>query len=115
MAAARGWARWAAGTRPAQSSYVLPLPHPPTPNAQDRNFALVMKALLAAAAREEALGAFLDAVAGDADLADAAMKYVLRGLKAPDNAPTLLKVHGLLLERAGMGCLVRAMVDRKTA
>jgi hypothetical protein len=81
---------------------------------KDKSYEVVMRALLATAAKEDQLMAFLDGLA-DADATDALMKYVLRGLRTPDNAAVLLRVHGLLVERAGMGCLVRAMVDRKTA
>jgi hypothetical protein len=34
------------------------------------------------------------------------MKYVTRGLATHTHSALLLKVHGLLVERAGMGCLV---------
>jgi hypothetical protein len=43
------------------------------------------------------------------------MKYLYRGLRTPENSATLLKFHAMLLEKAGMGCIVRAIVDRKTA
>jgi hypothetical protein len=43
------------------------------------------------------------------------MKYVIRGLKTAEYSGPLLRLHALLLDKAGMGCLVRAMVDRKTA
>jgi len=43
------------------------------------------------------------------------MKYVTRGLSTHAHSALLLKVHGLLVERAGMGCLVRCIVDRRTA
>ena len=80
---------------------------------KDRNFALVMKALVATGAKEEQLTTFLSAL--EPDDADVLMKYVSRGLQHHANAALLLKVHGLLVERAGMGCLVRCIVDRRTA
>jgi hypothetical protein len=81
---------------------------------KDASFSAFLRAAQACGSREDQLADFLTSMS-DADAADVAMKYTLRGLKSPDNAALFLKLHGLLLERAGMGCLVRAMVDRKTA
>lgn len=77
------------------------------------NFDLVLRALQAAAQREEQLAAFFEQC--DADSADVLMKYLYRGLRAPDNAALLLRLHAQLLEKAGVGCITRAIVDRKTA
>jgi hypothetical protein len=81
---------------------------------KDRSFEVFARAVQALGGRDDVLSAAMDGLA-EADTADAAMKYILRGLKSADQSATLLKMHGLLVERAGMGCLVRAMVDRKTA
>jgi len=43
------------------------------------------------------------------------MKYVFRGLAEADACAVLLKWHGVLADVAGLGCIVRAMTDRKTA
>jgi len=47
--------------------------------------------------------------------ADILMKYVFRGLAEADSCGVLLKWHGVLADVAGLGCIVRAMTDRKTA
>jgi actin related protein 2/3 complex subunit 5 len=110
---------------------------------KERNYNLILRALQAVAAKEDDLTAFFSAL--DADHAgawglfsigppfppppsltravlvshlltpDVLMKYVNRGLSTHAHAALLLKVHGLLVERAGMGCLVRCIVDRRTA
>jgi hypothetical protein len=81
---------------------------------KDRNAALVSRALVAAGAKEEVLAAFLASV--DADSADAMMKYVVRllGVFSP-HTPLFLKTHALLVEKCGLGCLVRCIVDRRVA
>jgi hypothetical protein len=43
------------------------------------------------------------------------MKYVFRGLAEAESCAALLKWHGALVDVAGLGCIVRAMTDRKTA
>ena len=80
---------------------------------KDRNAAIVLRALLAVGAKEETLLAFV--VGLEADDADVLMKYVVKGLATHGNAALLMKVHGMLVEKAGMGCLVRCIVDRRTA
>ena len=78
------------------------------------NFELIMGAVAACAAKEAQLALFLESLC-DADAADFLMKVVYRGLKTPDASATLLRLHALLLERFGMGSIVRAIVDRQTA
>ncbi len=80
---------------------------------KDKNAAIVHKALQALGAKEEQLTEFFSSMSADA--ADVLMKYISRGLAKPDNSALYLKIHALLVEKAGMGCLVRAMVDRKCA
>lgn len=78
-----------------------------------RNFAIVMKAIVAVGQKDADVGAL---VAGlDLDLADALMKYIVRGLARPDNAGLLFKLHAALVEKMGPGSVIRAIVDRKTA
>jgi actin related protein 2/3 complex, subunit 5 len=49
----------------------------------------------------------------DIDLCEVLMKYVYRIMeKAPNSS--LLKLHALLVDKAGLGCIVRVMTDRKT-
>ena len=78
------------------------------------SFECIMGALQACAAKEPQMAHFLEALC-DADAADYLMKVVYRGLKAPDQSALLLRLHAQLLEKAGMGCIVRAIVDRQTA
>ena len=42
------------------------------------------------------------------------LRYVYKGLSTPENAPNFLKWHGYIVTRAGVGCIVRSMTDRKT-
>jgi actin related protein 2/3 complex subunit 5 len=78
------------------------------------NFELIMQAVQACAAKEAQMALFLESLC-DADSADYLMKVVYRGLKTPDASALLLRLHAQLLEKAGMGCIVRAIVDRQTA
>ena len=81
---------------------------------KDRNAAVVQRALVACGAKEDVLAAFLASV--DPDAADTAMKYVVRFLgTASANSNLFLKVHGMLVEKCGQGCLVRCLVDRRSA
>lgn len=50
----------------------------------------------------------------DSDSCDVLMKYIYRLMGKSTNCALLLKFHGHLVERAGLGCVVRAMTDRKT-
>ena len=43
------------------------------------------------------------------------LQYVYKGLSRPENSGALLKLHALLVEKRGLGSIVRAIVDRKTA
>ncbi|ETW05948.1 hypothetical protein H310_03582 [Aphanomyces invadans] len=47
------------------------------------------------------------------DLEDVLMKYLYRGLSVPQNNASLLEWHGHLVAKAGNGCIVRALTDRK--
>jgi hypothetical protein len=81
---------------------------------KDRNAAVVQRALVAAGAKEDVLLACVASL--DPEGADALMKYVVRLLGvASANTPLFLKLHGLLVEKCGLGCLVRCIVDRRTA
>lgn len=50
----------------------------------------------------------------DADGCDILMKYLYRFMSRSSNCQTSLKLHALLTEKAGHGCIVRALTDRKT-
>jgi len=77
------------------------------------NYELILSAIQSVAQNDDQIRAFLEIC--DADSADVLMKYLYRGLRTPENSAILLKFHAMLLEKAGMGCIVRAIVDRKTA
>ena len=47
-------------------------------------------------------------------LLSSSLRYVYKGLSTPENAPNFLKWHGYIVTRAGVGCIVRSMTDRKT-
>ncbi|CAK4082772.1 unnamed protein product [Aphanomyces euteiches] len=47
------------------------------------------------------------------ELEDVLMKYLYRGLAIPQNNALLLEWHGQLAAKAGSGCIVRALTDRK--
>lgn len=80
---------------------------------KEKNAALVLKCILQVGAKEADLQAFVSSL--DSDSADNLMKYIYRELKRPDNSGLMLKLHQLVTEKAGMGCIVRAITDRKTA
>ncbi len=37
-----------------------------------------------------------------------------RGMASAENAAPLLKWHGLLVDKCGLGCITRAFAERKT-
>lgn len=43
------------------------------------------------------------------------MQYVYKGLQRAENSGLLLKIHAQLVEKCGLGTIVRAICDRKTA
>ena len=43
---------------------------------------------------------------------DVLMKYTYRGLAKGENCGPLLKLHASLVEKAGIGCIVRVMAER---
>ncbi|OQR80696.1 hypothetical protein ACHHYP_17302 [Achlya hypogyna] len=47
------------------------------------------------------------------ELEDNLMKYVYKGLSIPQNNSVFLEWHGQLATKAGSGCIIRAMTDRK--
>jgi hypothetical protein len=80
---------------------------------KDKNSVIIMKALTAVAQKEADVAAFLDSISADG--ADNLMKYIYKALAKPDQSGMLLKVHAQLVEKHGLGCIVRAITDRKTA
>ncbi|OQR81602.1 hypothetical protein THRCLA_23336 [Thraustotheca clavata] len=47
------------------------------------------------------------------DLEDNLMKYLYKGLGIPQNNSVFLEWHGQLAAKAGNGCIIRALTDRK--
>lgn len=80
---------------------------------KERSLLLVLRALSAVGGRDEALSKLFETL--DADVADVLMKNVLKGFSKPEHSALLLKIHAMLVEKAGIACVVRAIVDRKTA
>lgn len=50
----------------------------------------------------------------DMESSDVLMKYVFKFMGKSSNCGTMLKLHAQIVEKAGLGCIVRAMTDRKT-
>jgi actin related protein 2/3 complex subunit 5 len=50
----------------------------------------------------------------DPEACDVLMKYVYRSMANASNCSLMLKLHNQLSEKAGLGCIVRAMAERKT-
>lgn len=44
---------------------------------------------------------------------DLLMKYVYKMMSVKSSCSTMLKMHAKLVEKAGLGSIVRAMTDRK--
>jgi ARP2/3 complex 16 kDa subunit (p16-Arc) len=61
---------------------------------------------------EADLAAVIEAL--DIEACDILMKYVFRFMSKFTNCPLMLKLHSLLVEKAGVGSIVRALTDRKT-
>jgi actin related protein 2/3 complex subunit 5 len=58
---------------------------------------------------EKDVGAVIDSLTGDEK--DVLMKYLYRGLEEAESCNQLLKWHGILTERAGSGCIMRALSE----
>lgn len=80
---------------------------------KERSVASVLKALVVLGQKDADVAPFIESL--DGDQADILMKFIYAGLKKADNSGLLLKVHAQLTEKRGLGCIVRAITDRKTA
>jgi actin related protein 2/3 complex subunit 5 len=97
-----------------QSVKVLPSSRLPRPlftrcASQDTNYQVVLKALTAC--RDDELKLIIQDL--PEDLCDNLMKFLYKGLGLADSSGQLLKAHMHLTEKAGLGCIMRAMTDRK--
>ena len=77
---------------------------------KSKNAVIVLKVIAAVEDRQidEVLGAL------SPDACDVLMKYIYKGLESPEQSSQLLKWHAKLLDKAGLGSIVRVMADRKT-
>ena len=50
----------------------------------------------------------------DMEKLDNLMKYVFKFMGKSMNCGTMLKIHAQVVEKGGLGCIVRSMSDRKT-
>ena len=73
---------------------------------------IVLRALSAVPDKEADIKKVVDGL--NSDQHDTLMKYLYRALGKAQNCGTMLKWHGILIEAAGVGCIVRTMTDRKT-
>ncbi len=58
---------------------------------------------------DKEVGAVIDSLTGDER--DILMKYLYRGLEEAESCNQLLKWHGILTEKAGNGCIMRALSE----
>ena len=77
-----------------------------------KNANVVFRALAAIPERDNDIKGIIDGLTIDAQ--DTLMKYIYRALGEAQSCGSMLKWHGALLEKAGIGTIVRTMVDRKT-
>tara|TARA_B100000674_G_scaffold402244_1_gene348198 strand:+ start:74 stop:481 length:408 start_codon:yes stop_codon:yes gene_type:complete len=77
-----------------------------------KNANVVFRALAAIPERDNDIKGIIDGLTIDAQ--DTLMKYIYRALGEAQSCGSMLKWHGALLEKAGIGAIVRTMVDRKT-
>lgn len=90
------------------------LTNPPFGTKQDelkeQNYVIVAKAL--GQCKDDELKSIVECLSTEQH--DNLMKYLYKGLAMADNSGQLLKWHAVLVEKAGHGCIMRAMTDRKT-
>jgi len=77
---------------------------------KDNNSALVTSVLVSI--KEADMKKNIDSLNED-DL-DVLMKYIYRGLEDGENSTALLKWHAAVSEKGGLGCIVRALAERRT-
>jgi len=77
---------------------------------KDRNADVMMKLLTSV--KEPGVKAIVDGL--DEDQVDVLMKYIYRLLATGENSNILLKWHECAFEKGGLGCIVRAISERRT-
>lgn len=78
---------------------------------KNANIDIVLSAL--AAVSDANIAGVVDGLSEDQ--CDVLMKYVYKGLEKGENSGSLFKWHAKVQSKAGLGSIVRAMTDRKTA
>jgi len=98
----------------AKDAVLAALENPPlgtkSDAVKDQSAEIVVAALNAT--KDADLKGILDSL--NEDQLDLLMKYVYRGMANADNSTQLLKVHAQIVEKAGLGCIIRAFAERKT-
>ncbi len=61
--------------------------------------------------KEKDFDATIDAL--NTDQQDVLMKFIYKGLATGEN-PALFKLYGALFDKVGIGCVVRALAERRT-
>tara|TARA_A100001015_G_C14602996_1_gene561187 strand:+ start:46 stop:453 length:408 start_codon:yes stop_codon:yes gene_type:complete len=79
---------------------------------KSKNADIVFRALAAIPDKDSEIKGVVEKLSVDAQ--DTLMKYIYRALGEAKSCSSMLKWHGLLLSNAGIGAIVRTMVDRKT-
>ncbi len=69
-----------------------------------------MEKVLAAVTEKEIPG-LIDAL--DSESLDNLMKYVFKFMSKSSNCSLMLKLHESVTDKAGLGCIVRVLTDRK--
>ena len=77
--------------------------------SQEKNLAIVESVL--STITESEIPVLLKGL--DLDMCDVLMKYVYKLMARSSNCATMLKIHAQLVEKAGLGSIVRVMTDRK--
>lgn len=69
-----------------------------------------MESVLSTISESEIAGLLKDL---DLDTCDVLMKYVYKLMAKSSNCAIMLKIHAQLVDKAGLGSIVRVMTDRK--
>lgn len=74
---------------------------------QKKSVKVVVKAI--GSVPEKEVAGVIDSL--DSDERDVLMKYLYRGLEEAESSNHLLKWHGILTDKAGNGCIMRALSE----
>ncbi|KAJ1491085.1 actin-related protein 2/3 complex subunit 5 [Baffinella frigidus] len=96
-------------TAAVKASLVDPPYGCPSEDVRRQSGKVVVKAI-GAVAKKDIVGV-IEGLSGEEQ--DALMKYLYRGLAEKESCAQLLEWHGVLAEKAGMGCIMRALADRR--